>query len=136
MLHSHGLACVFCCRSLRSVPYRSFLVLTALQVAVSDINKFNFVVEGAETIARSIARFAIFEDLYLHRGTLETKSEKALEEALIRLYATILVYLARVKLYFEQSTASSSSALLCIGSITETLHRTYFKSYREASRGV
>lgn len=124
MLHFHGLVCAFCCRSLRPVPYRFILILTAFQVAVSDINKFNSVVEGAETIARSIARFAIFEDLYLHRGTLETKSEKALEEALLRLYATILVYLARVKLYFEQSTASTSSFLLCIDSITESIHRT------------
>lgn len=122
--------------SLRPVPYRSLLVVTALQVAISDINKFNFVVEGAETIARSIARFAIFEDLYLHRGTLETKSEKALEEALIRLYATILVYLARAKLYFEQSTASPSFGSLCIDHITEMLHRTCLESSREASRGV
>ena len=110
--------------------------MTALQVVVSDINKFNFVVEGAETIARSIARFAIFEDLYLHRGTLETKSENALEEALIRLYATILVYLARAKLYFELSTASLSFSFLCTDHIAEMLPRTCHESCREASRGV
>ena len=38
-----------------------------LQVAVGDIVKFDFVVEGAESISRMIGRYAIFEDTYLRR---------------------------------------------------------------------
>lgn len=80
-------------------------MVTIFQVAVSDINKFDFVVEAAETIAHSISRFTIFESIYLQRHSVMTKSVQALEEALVRLYASTLVYLARAKQYFEQNTA-------------------------------
>ena len=79
-----------------------------LQMAVGDINKFGFVVEGAEMIAYSISRFAIFEETYLHHTNSSMESVKALEEAMIRLYASIFVYLARAKKYFDQKTASPS----------------------------
>lgn len=72
-----------------------------LQIAVGDIVKFDFVVEGAESIARMIARYAIFEDIYLRRTS---KASKELEVALVRLYSTILTYQSKAKSYFEQSS--------------------------------
>ncbi|KAL9138124.1 MAG: hypothetical protein Q9175_000641 [Cornicularia normoerica] len=36
-----------------------------LQIAVGGIGKFDFVVKGAESIARMIGRYAIYEDIYL-----------------------------------------------------------------------
>lgn len=94
------------------MPITSDCMVTILQVAVSDINKFDFVVEAAETIAHSISRFTIFERVYLHRHSSVTASVQALEEALVRLYASTFVYLARARQYFEQNTASSFQLIL------------------------
>ncbi|KAL9066249.1 MAG: hypothetical protein Q9161_007706 [Pseudevernia consocians] len=80
-----------------------------LQLAVSDINKFAFVVEGAETIARSISRHATFEQIYLHHDTIYTRAIKGLEEAVVKLYAANLIYLAKAKKYFEEPTLSSNT---------------------------
>ncbi|KAF6227916.1 hypothetical protein HO133_007644 [Letharia lupina] len=74
------------------------------QLAVSDINKFAFIVEGAETMARSISRYATFEQIYLPYDTTASRAMKGLEDALVRLYAAILIYLAKAKRYFEEST--------------------------------
>ncbi|KAF6225376.1 hypothetical protein HO173_012760 [Letharia columbiana] len=72
-----------------------------LQVAVGDIVKFDFVVEGAESISRMIERYAIFEDIYLRRTS---KASIELENALVRLYSTILVYQSKAKSFFDQSS--------------------------------
>lgn len=72
-----------------------------LQVAVGDIVKFDFVVEGAEAIARMIGRYAIFEDIYLRQTS---KASMELESALIRLYSTILSYQSKAKSFFDQSS--------------------------------
>ena len=62
--------------------------------------------EGAETIARSLSRYATFEQIYLGCGNSTTRAVKGLEEALVKLYAVILVYLGRTKYYFEEHTPS------------------------------
>jgi len=59
------------------------------------------VVEGVETISRMISRYAIFEDIYLRRPSMATEE---LQDALIGLYAAVLLYLSRAKSFFEQST--------------------------------
>lgn len=92
--------------------------------------------EGAEVIARSIPRFAIFEDLYLHRINLATKLIKSLEEALIRLYGAIFQYLAKAKKYFEQSTASTSYFYSSISAGLKCLNRTRLGSLGKPSRGI
>ncbi len=73
-----------------------------LQIAVSDMVKFGFIVEGAEVIARMISRYALFEDIYLHRTS---KAVQELEDALVRLYTAILLYLSEAKEFFEQNSA-------------------------------
>ena len=72
-----------------------------LQIAVGDIVKFDFVVKGVESIARMIGRYAIFEDVYRRRAS---KASSELEDALIRLYSTILLYQAKAKSFFDQSS--------------------------------
>ena len=72
-----------------------------LQVAVGDIVKFDFVVEVAESIARIIGRYAIFEDIYLRRIS---KASKELENAIVRLYSTILMYQSKARSFFDQSS--------------------------------
>ena len=73
-----------------------------LQVAIGDIVKFDFVVEGAESIARMLGRYAIFEEIYLYRTS---KASMELENALVRLYSTILMYQSKAKRFFDQSSS-------------------------------
>lgn len=75
-------------------------------MAIGDINKYGFAIEAAESIARVISRFAIFESIYLHRRVTATNTMKALESAVVRMYTSTLIYLARTKRYFDQNTAS------------------------------
>ena len=70
-------------------------------MAVSDIVKFEFVVEGVEAITRIISRYAIFEDLYLRNSSQPTEN---LKKALTGLYTAILLYLYKAKAFFQQST--------------------------------
>ena len=72
-----------------------------LQVAIGDIVRFDFVVKGTESIARMLGRYAIFEDVYLRRTS---KATTELENALIRLYSTILLYQSKAKVFFDQSS--------------------------------
>lgn len=58
-------------------------------------------VESVEAMARIISRYAIFEDIYLRHPSPATKK---LKEALVGLYAAILLYLSKVKAFFQQST--------------------------------
>ena len=83
-----------------------FISLRPDQVAVSDINRFAFVVEGAEKIAHSISRYATFEQIYLKYEDRPTRAVKGLEEALIKLYAVILTYLGKANKYFGERSLS------------------------------
>jgi hypothetical protein len=69
---------------------------------VNDIEKYAFVMEGANTISQMICRQAIFEEIYLQQNTPVTRS---LKEPLIDLYAEIMVYLSKAKHYFETNSA-------------------------------
>ena len=62
--------------------------------------------EGAETIARDISRYAMFECIYLGYENIATRAVKGLKEALVKLYAAILIYLGKAKKYFEERTPS------------------------------
>ncbi len=88
--------------------FYSFTKLRPNEIAVSDINKFAFIVEGVETIAHTISRYAIFEQIYLGRVKTATHAMRGLKEALVRLYAVILKYLSKAKSYLEENTASVS----------------------------
>lgn len=57
-----------------------------LKVAIGDINMYGFAIEAAENIARVISRFAILENIYLHRRVIATITMKALESAVVRMY--------------------------------------------------
>ena len=103
-----GLEYVFYYRYVVHLDFRlhSFIRLRPDQVAVSDINRFAFIVEGAENIAHSISRYATFEQIYLKYEDRPTRAVKGLEKALIKLYAVILTYLGKAKKYFDEPTLS------------------------------
>ena len=67
------------------------------QIAVSDKHIFTTVIKDLKIITHLITWCAIFEDLYMQRD-LAARDE--LKAALIRLYAEVLMYLAKVKQYF------------------------------------
>lgn len=57
--------------------------------------------EGLEAVAHLITRYATFEVLYLQTSSaLATQ----LEDALVALYASVLIYIAKAKRYFQAST--------------------------------
>lgn len=72
-----------------------------LQIAINDFSKFDFVVQGAERIARMTARYRIIEHIYSQKGSAASEQ---LEEAIVRVYGSILKYLVEAKRYFEQET--------------------------------
>ena len=92
--------------------------------------------EGAEIIARSISRYAIFEDLYLHRVQTATKPINSLEKALIRLYGLVFQYLAKAKEYFGQSATSASYFYSGIIACLRLPNRTRLESLGDTSRGI
>lgn len=53
-------------------------------------------------IAHESSRYAIFEVVYLSQAS---KATQELQNALIRLYTAILLYLAKAKDFIQQSTA-------------------------------
>lgn len=87
-----------------SLPWAG--VRFVLRAAVSDQHAFGGTVESLETIARLVTQYAIFESLYLEKVT-RIRSE--MEGALVVLYAEVLKYLLRAKLYFQKSTAGMLS---------------------------
>jgi hypothetical protein len=78
-------------------------VANARQIAVNDINQFAFVVENMTVIAQLIARYALFENLYLQQNT---PAARELEKTVVQLYARVLIYLSKSKSYLEQNSAS------------------------------
>ncbi|OQD62738.1 hypothetical protein PENPOL_c011G02956 [Penicillium polonicum] len=72
-----------------------------LQIAINDFGKFDFVVQGAERIARMTARYRIIEQIYANKGSAASGQ---LEEAIVRVYGSIFKYLVEAKRYFEHKT--------------------------------
>jgi hypothetical protein len=54
-------------------------------------------------IAQLIARYALFENLYLQQ---DTPAAWELEKTVVQLYARVLIYLSKSKSYLEQNSAS------------------------------
>lgn len=73
-----------------------------LQIAINDFNKFDFVVQGAERIARMAARYRILEKIYVEQPF---DSARKLGEAIVRVYELIMRYLVQARRFFEQRAA-------------------------------
>ena len=68
---------------------------------MNDYHKFGVVLEGVAWIAELICYSAVVERLYLGSSS---KAADELERGLVKLYASILKYLAKAKRYFEMSS--------------------------------
>ncbi|THY57822.1 hypothetical protein D6C99_02410 [Aureobasidium pullulans] len=78
-------------------------------LGVSDTHVFENLVEGLEIVARVVARYSIFEEIYL---TAASKAQQHLTEQLVELYAAILRYLCSAKKYYDRNTASKSRMIV------------------------
>jgi hypothetical protein len=75
------------------------------QLAISDLNRFGAVMEGLEFVTNLIGRYAIFEDLYLHKISMATG---LLRKAIIKVYTLVLEFLVEARRYCEENTISTS----------------------------
>lgn len=87
-----------------------------LQIAINDFNKFDFVVQGAERIARMAARYRILEKIYVEQPF---DSARKLGEAIVRVYELIIKYLVQARRFFEQRAACEFPTAIC-----ESIHLT------------
>ena len=71
------------------------------QLVVNDKRVFGEMVENLEAISHLITRYAILEELYIQR---DSSARNQLEDMVIRLYAEILIFLAKARNYFQSST--------------------------------
>jgi hypothetical protein len=96
-------------------------------MTVNEIQTFGAMVEGVELVSNLITRYAIFENLYLY----ETSTVKEqLTESVIRLYATILLYLSKASRYYDRKTSGVSKTVLhFMGELTLLLPRALCKKY-------
>ncbi|ORY58533.1 uncharacterized protein BCR38DRAFT_489446 [Pseudomassariella vexata] len=72
-----------------------------LQICVDHFETHAFLLEAIPAIAQQICRCALMEELLM--PSLSDAAEE-LKRALVKLYASILTYQARVKAYFQKST--------------------------------
>lgn len=71
------------------------------QAGTGDFETYAAIVDGLETVTRLIARFRVFEEIYLPRDTAANDQLKA---SLTRLYSRVLIYLSECARYYERST--------------------------------
>lgn len=74
---------------------------------MTDQHCFESTVHGLELISLIIARYAVFEALYMRKASLV---DVGLESELANLYTKILIFLANGVKYFNQSTAGESDS--------------------------
>ncbi|KAI9764645.1 MAG: hypothetical protein M1840_008142 [Geoglossum simile] len=73
-----------------------------LKITISDSQTFAAIFEGLEVITEMLGRYAIFEELYLKKPARATN---ILKQAIVKLYSSILTFLAGAKKYYGQRTA-------------------------------
>ncbi|KAL8638503.1 MAG: hypothetical protein Q9228_004347 [Teloschistes exilis] len=72
-----------------------------LQLSINEVQIFGAMTEGLEKMSGYITRCRLYEQLFLAKPSA---AQPELESALLRLYTTILLYLARARQYYAQST--------------------------------
>ncbi|CEL11527.1 hypothetical protein ASPCAL14629 [Aspergillus calidoustus] len=87
-----------------------------LHLAVNDVERYSAMIEGVEVVSGIIARYAEVEKAQLvGRSNLKTQ----LENGLVKLYASVLSYLAEAKKYYASSTGKRMLKSLNPNSVEE-----------------
>ncbi|KAG9727819.1 hypothetical protein KCU73_g12529, partial [Aureobasidium melanogenum] len=71
-----------------------------LQPSTNDSKTFDAMIEGLEILSRVVARYSIFEALYLESTS---PAQVQLKDGLVRLYAAVLSYLCKARKYYNRS---------------------------------
>ena len=74
-------------------------------MTINDTQRYAIIIEGVETISRSLVKCEILERLYLHE-VLEATDQ--LKRCLVDTYVFILSFLAKAKRFYQKNTASES----------------------------
>ena len=100
---------------------------------VNDSEIFGAMMEGIEHASHLIARYAIFESLYLHTSSA---AKEQLMQHLIKLYAAIMRYLVKAGRYYGQGSAGVFWTLYSYKDCILTRQpRTHSNEHRPESRG-
>ncbi|RFU27471.1 hypothetical protein B7463_g8880, partial [Scytalidium lignicola] len=81
------------------------LIKFFLQISTVDSEKLGTVYDRIEMITNLIGRCAIFEDLYLRDSS---KASDLFKKAIIKLYVSVLTYLAEAKRFYAQNSATKN----------------------------
>ena len=82
--------------------------------------------EGLECISRLITRYALVESMYLKKRSL---LEEQLCDALIRVYTSILMFLAYSKKYYVRCTSGKFKIPLCGISNNNKMQRVWLEEH-------
>ena len=74
-------------------------------MSINDVQRFASVLEGIEQITNLLSRYTLIEEIYLQQSS---KAVDLLEQAVIKLYAHVLTYLAQAKRYYNENTGSKN----------------------------
>ncbi|KAI1860458.1 hypothetical protein JX265_009857 [Neoarthrinium moseri] len=72
-----------------------------LQICIDDFKTYDFLLEKIPVIVHQLCRSALMEELLAHTPRAAASE---LERALVKLHSATIMYLARTKAYWEQST--------------------------------
>jgi hypothetical protein len=72
-------------------------------VTVNNVQIFGAMAEGIEVVTQLMLRYALFETVYF-RDADGVKVQELIKPPLVKLYAAVLRYLAKAKLYYDRST--------------------------------
>ncbi|KAL6794836.1 hypothetical protein GGI42DRAFT_363259 [Trichoderma sp. SZMC 28013] len=85
-----------------AVPWAGILII--LQVAMNDAQTFGAMVDGVERVSSILPRCACLEEVYFQPAVPLSVSRKQLQLAMVKLYTSILRYLAKARQYFSTHT--------------------------------
>ncbi|KAF4630251.1 hypothetical protein G7Y89_g7884 [Cudoniella acicularis] len=87
-----------------------------LQIAVNDSQIYGAMIDGVEHVSNLIVRYTILEALYLPPleipVQLQSSPRSQLEASIIKLFAAILIYLAKARGYYDQNTAKRMASAI------------------------
>lgn len=77
---------------------------------MNEIETFGAMMESLEEVTNVITRYAIVENLYLQQSP---PANAKLEDAIVKLYAAVLLYLSQACRYYGRRSGGIQSVKLC-----------------------
>ncbi|CAD6572877.1 MAG: hypothetical protein ASARMPREDX12_005527 [Alectoria sarmentosa] len=107
-----------------------------LQAVVNETHTYEGMLEGLEKVSSLITRYAMVEDMYLRRSS--SSLEGQLSNALIWLYTSILVFLAKSRKYFSRKTGGRIKVSVeeaAIDSLAHLINADYMRKINNSMEG-